>query len=110
MRATILGTYGVPIAEKTGETAFCGDIFEPAVSRTDVEGQKKRWAQFGTTWSPAPATAAPVPPTPSTAPMTLSDLWARMVKHRRSVGVEFPSFGRDGGQCSSAQYHHCSCI
>jgi hypothetical protein len=49
MRATISGTYGVPIAEKTGETAFCGDFFEPEVSKTDVEGQKKRWAQFGTT-------------------------------------------------------------
>jgi hypothetical protein len=71
MRVTIPGTYGVPIAEKTGETAFCCDFFEPEVSKTDVEGQKKRWAQFGMTWNSAPATAALVQATPSTAPMRL---------------------------------------
>jgi hypothetical protein len=85
MRATIPEKFGIPLTENVQGSTFSGGYYEPEVDDADIEGQKKRWAQFGAAWSPpAPVKPAPAPtPTPAVTDllkaMTLSDLRSALV-------------------------------
>jgi len=91
MRATIPGDYPtspgnfrLPLAESAQGATFSGGYYQPEVNDEDVEGQKKRWSQFGATWSPpVPVKPNPVPTTGVTDPpktMSLSDLRTAIVE------------------------------